>query len=399
MKNKIVLAYSGGLDTSAIIPWLKEVHQAEVIAYCCDLGNQPNEALLQQRALDLGASDFIFEDLKSLFASDFVFPMQRAGATYQEDYLLGTAIARPIIAYRIAKHAKKIGAYGIAHGATGKGNDHIRFEKTWASLSPETKLIAPWKEWCFKGRRDLLSYLSGKGYEFDSDINPQFSVDSNLFHCSTEGGILEHLEQDYNHDDILKFTSPNKTNDVSELHLEFENGYPTKINGTSLKPVQVLKLLNEVAGKHGIGVVDIVEERSNGIKSRGIYETPGGTLIAFATKQLKQICWDRKLSQLGSYLAKEYGQLIYDGDWYTPARFSLESFFQRAAKKLDGQIALRLKGPSIQVINRSSPFNLYRKEHVSFEEDELGFYQASLGYSKFITYPNLMAGKVGEVER
>ena len=397
MKSKIVLAYSGGLDTSAIIPWLKENYKAEVIAYCCDVGNLPNESWLKNRAMNLGASEFIFENLNDLFVDDFVFQMLRAGATYQDDYLLGTAIARPLIAERIAIKAKELGATAIAHGATGKGNDQLRFEKAWAYLVPDLKIISPWREWSFKGRSDLLNYLAQKGFELEFDSGSEYSIDSNLLHTSTEGSYLENIESQYKPEEI-EALSKIDNNSSTDLTIQFEGGFPVGINEKSFSGANLLKKLNEIGMKHGLGVVDLVEERMNGIKSRGIYVTPGGTLLQFALKQLKQICWSKEMYQLSQGLSQSYGDYIYDGAWFSEPRFALEEFFKRASLNLNGEIGLKLKGTQIIVTKRMSPFNLYNSKHVSFEEDEIGFNKAAEGYIVFATYPSKMAGLTSRVQ-
>lgn len=394
MKNVTVLAYSGGLDTSAIIPWLIENYDTEVIAYCCDLGSQPEADRMHRNSMAYGAKEFVFEDLKEVFCEDYVFPMLRSGAKYQEDYLLGTAIARPLIAERIAHCAQKHGAQFICHGATGKGNDHIRFEKSWAYLVPDVKIIAPWKTWKFKGRTDLVEYLKTKGFEYKSSVQPEYSVDTNLLHLSTEGGPLENIEVEFKEADVFQWTQADVSKEVDTLEIDFENGIPTLVNGNKMQAQDLLDQLNLLGGKHGIGVVDLVEERANGIKSRGIYETPGGTLISFALKQLKQICWSRKLSRTAQMLSQEYGQIIYDGDWHSQSRNAIESFFKEASQSLTGKVVLKLNGSRIQVLKRQSPFSLYSSNAVSFETDQDNFNEASKGYTQFVTHPSRIEGRV-----
>jgi len=393
MKLKIVLAYSGGLDTSAIIPWLKKEYNAEVIAYCCDVGNMPNEKWLEERALSLGASQFIFEDLKERFVADFVYPMMRAGATYQEDYLLGTAIARPLIAERIALKSKEFGAQAIAHGSTGKGNDQLRFEKAWAYLVPELKVIAPWRSWKFKGRSDLESFLNDQGYHFKQNDSSLYSIDSNLLHTSTEGSLLEDVEGSYNPKEIESL-SLKPSQSTTNIEIVFDMGIPVALNDKKLKADEMLSLLNEIGQRHGIGIVDLVEERINGIKSRGIYATPGGSVLQFALKQIKQICWSKDLYRLSMILGQEYGQLVYDGCWFFESRFALEDFFKRASHSLTGVVGIKLVGSQIFVTKRQSQYSLYNKNHVSFEEDEIGFNKAASGYNIFATYPSKIAGLV-----
>ena len=398
MRKKIILAYSGGLDTSALIPWLKENQEADVVAYCCDVGNQPDPQWLRERALYLGACDFIFEDLREKFVNDFVYPMVRAGATYQQDYLLGTAIARPLIAERIAEYARREKATAIAHGATGKGNDHLRFERTWAYLLPNVQVIAPWKEWAFKSRRELKAYLDEKGFKLDLGVAGKYSVDSNLYHCSTEGSVLEDVDREYDPKDVLKWTDLAECAQCPEssFTIQFRKGLPVEFNGKSVEAEALLSQLNALGQKHGVGIVDLVEERANGIKSRGVYETPGGYLLHFATKQLKQICWGKELFRVASGLAAEYGQLIYDGQWHSTSRTAIEAFFARASENLTGEVGVKIVGSNLFVTRRRSPHSLYNAKHVSFEEDGLGFNQASAHYTLFATYPNKMAGFANE---
>ena len=392
MNNTTILAYSGGLDTSAIIPWLIENYNTKVIAYCCDLGNQPEVKKIKTNAYKYGASDFIFEDLKDKFVNDFAYKSLRAGATYQGEYLLGTAIARPLIAERIAAYAEKHNAQYIAHGATGKGNDHIRFEKSWAFLLPEVEILAPWKIWNYKGRADLISYLKTKGFSYEVDSGSDYSIDSNLLHISTEGGSLEDITQPYNFEEVL---SPQQNmNETTNLSLEFSNGILTRVNNEACTGAASLELLNTIGMANGIGTLDLVEERFNGIKSRGIYKTPGGSILFFAIGQLKQICWNRKQWRIAQQLADYYGDLIYDGDWHTEACQSVESFFSRACKSLSGSVDLKIQHGKMLLAGRKSPFSLYNKTDASFEDDEHGFYAASSGYSKFATYPSLIEGKI-----
>ncbi len=397
MPQKILLAYSGGLDTSAIIPWLKETYNADIYAYCCDVGNLPDEKILKERALRLGAKEFFFEDKRDDFVQDYVYPMARAGATYQDDYLLGTAIARPLQAARVAAVAKDLGVFAIAHGATGKGNDQLRFEKAWAYLAPEIKVIAPWKEWDFKGRQQLVQYLKSHAYEYQGEIDPKYSVDANLFHRSCEGGILEDIGMPFDKEEVLELICPPSKTDAKAsvvITLGFEKGFAVSLNGVPLTPRKILETLNDLGSAQGIGIVDLVEERMNGIKSRGIYETPGGTILYAATKAIKQICWNRDLASLASSLADKYGAFIYDGLWHTDARLSLEAFFNQASTNLCGEIVLELVGGHIFVMKRQSPYSLYNQALVSFEEDTFDLNSAAKGHCHIEKYSHWLAGKV-----
>lgn len=396
MAKKIVLSFSGGLDTSAIVLWLKQNYKADVIAYCCDVGNLPSEDTLRKRAEELGAADFIFEDLKETFAKDYVFPLLRSGALYQNEYLLGTAIARPLIAERVAYYAKKEKANAIAHGATGKGNDQIRFERAWAYLVPEIELIAPWKIWDFKGRTDLIKYIEQQGFSYKGEVHPRYSVDANLLHNSSEGGILENLTQDYNPEEIFQFlTPPSKVSrDFTDVQLNFENGIPTHLNAKAMTAASMLTELNTIGGKHGIGLVDLVEERVTGVKSRGIYETPGGTILYKALQNIKQMCWNRDVHSTSTMLANVYANMVYDGLWHSDARLNLEGYFLQASKKLTGSIGLRLQNGSIFINSRQSPYSLYSEKIVSFEEDTFGLNKAAKDYCRVLTFSQWQAGQL-----
>lgn len=394
MTKKILLAFSGGLDTSAIIPWLKDTYKAEVIAYCADLGNAPDGEYLKSWAKQLGASDFIFEDLKDKFATEFAFVATRAGATYQDDYLLGTALGRPLIAERIAYFAKKLGCDAIAHGATGKGNDQLRFEKSWAYLVPEIEVIAPWKKWNFTGRKELIEFLATKGIIFENK-EKLFSVDVNLFHRSCEGGVLENITKEYDPASVYEWVAtPDKAlKDGVTVNITFKDGMPTAVNGAAMGPAALLTQLNKVAGVAGIGVLDLVEERTIGIKSRGVYETPGGTLLHLAVKNLKHLTWNRELQSLARTIGESYGAAIYDGHWHSSTRFAAEAFFNQASKTLNGDIKLKLEGGQARVISRQSNFALYDEAGVSFEIDQYQMNKHANGYSKTVCYGPWKAGQ------
>ncbi len=399
MKKKIILAYSGGLDTSAIIPWLIENYDAEVIAYCSDLGNAPDAEWLKSRAMELGASKFIFEDLKEELVADYVFPAIRAGAIYQDDYLLGTALGRPLISERVAAIANELGASAICHGATGKGNDQIRFERAWAYLAPEVEVIAPWKIWEFKGRTDLIEYLEDKGFDAKAKES-RFSIDVNLLHRSCEGDVLEDPELPYDPSEIYEWTAPHHaaTNEATEISIEFERGIPVGVDGKRLSPATIISTLNEIGGRHGIGIADLVEERTNGVKSRGIYETPGGTILHRAVKVMKHLCWDRPTLTIGSQLGREYADIVYDGMWHSDARAALDAFFERASEVLTGVVTMKLQNGHIMISGRRSPFSLYSGKLVSFEEDEFGLNKASAGFCKTLNFRQRQCGMRNNVK-
>lgn len=390
-KTKMVLAYSGGLDTSAIIPWLIDNYDAEVICFCADLGDAPDEKEIEEKAYKLGAKHFTFKDYKDKFVQDFVYPLARAGAIYQEDYLLGTAIARPLIGEGLAEAVQEHGATHVVHGATGKGNDQVRFERAIAYLLPETEILAPWKVWDMKGRTDLQKYLAAKGHDV-SLVEKTYSVDENLLHRSCEGGILEDITQPYPEEEVL--TPASVARDASEkITLEFIDGYLYSINSHQYSPYESLNFLNELGRKYAIGTVDLVEERTNGIKSRGIYETPGGTILFDAIKQLKSICFDRKLLSISKLNALQYAELVYDGLWHSQARRSLDGFFNEASLVLTGTIEYEVSYKQLKLRQRKSQYSLYDQQLVSFDEDEFDLHHASHGFCRTLCLTSVQQGK------
>ena len=367
--KKIVLAYSGGLDTSVILKWLIEKYQCPVVAYCADLGQEEDWEEIREKGLKCGAEKVIIRDLKEEFVKDYVFFAIKAGARYEDWYLLGTALARPLIAKEQVKIAKEEGADAVAHGATGKGNDQVRFELTYASLAPDLKIIAPWREWDFKGRTDLIEYA--KTHDIPVPVTPEkpYSIDANLFHISYEGGILEDPWQEPPEDMFIMTVSPEKAPDKPEyIEIEFEQGEPVAINGKKLSPAQLLATLNKLGGKHGIGRVDMVENRFVGIKSRGIYETPGGTILHIAHRALEQITLDREVMRLKDILMPKIAELIYYGLWFSPEFQSLKEFIEKTQEKVTGVVRLKLYKGNVIVAGRKSPYSLYHKSLASFEE-------------------------------
>ncbi len=367
--KKIVLAYSGGLDTSVILKWLIEKYQCPVVAYCADLGQEEDWEEIREKGLKCGAEKVIIRDLKEEFVKDYVFFAIKAGARYEDWYLLGTALARPLIAKEQVKIAKEEGADAVAHGATGKGNDQVRFELTYASLAPDLKIIAPWREWDFKGRTDLIEYA--KTHDIPVPVTPEkpYSIDANLFHISYEGGILEDPWQEPPEDMFIMTVSPEKAPDKPEyIEIEFEQGEPVAINGKKLSPAQLLATLNKLGGKHGIGRVDMVENRFVGIKSRGIYETPGGTILHIAHRALEQITLDREVMRLKDILMPKIAELIYYGLWFSPEFQSLKELIEKTQEKVTGVVRLKLYKGNVIVAGRKSPYSLYHKSLASFEE-------------------------------
>jgi argininosuccinate synthase len=377
--RRIVLAYSGGLDTSVILRWLVDRYQAEVIAFCADLGQAEELDGLDAKARATGAVKCIVEDLREEFARDFVFPMFRAGAIYEGQYLLGTSIARPLIAKRQVEVAHAEGADAVAHGATGKGNDQVRFELTFAALGPELIVIAPWREWDFKGRADLIAYAEAQRIPITVTAEKPYSSDRNLLHVSYEGGILEDpMRAPY--DDMFQLTvAPEQAPDqAQEIEVTLESGVPVAVDGERLSPAALLSRLNTVAGAHGIGRVDLVENRYVGLKSRGVYETPGGTVLRQAFQAVESLTLDREVLHLRDWLAPRYAELVYYGYWFAPERSMLQAAIDEAARAVTGTARLRLYKGSVRTVGRTAPRSLYDPRLASFEEAG-GYHQADAG--------------------
>ncbi len=369
--KKIVLAYSGGLDTSVILKWLIEKYKCPVIAFCADLGQKENWDEIKEKGIKCGAEKVIIRDLREEFVKNYVYFAIKAGAIYENWYMLGTALARPLIAKEQVKIARDEEADALAHGATGKGNDQVRFELTYTALAPDLKIIAPWREWEFKGRTDLIEYAKKQGIPVPVTLEKPYSIDANLFHISYEGGILEDLWQEPPEDMFIMTVSPEKAPDKPEyIEIEFEKGEPVSINGEKLNPVELLSKLNEIGGKHGIGRVDMVENRFVGLKSRGIYETPGGTILHIAHRALEQITLDREVMRIKDTLMPKVSELIYYGFWYSPEFQSLKNFIEKTQEKVSGIIRLKLYKGNVFVAGRKSPYSLYKKELASFDEKE-----------------------------
>lgn len=385
--KKALLAYSGGLDTSAILVWLREEMKFDVYCYCCDLGNQPAEDWLKERAKSFGAKDFIFEDMKEEFSHNYAMDVVRSGALYEGEYLLGTAIGRPLIAKRMSDWADKLNIDCLVHGATGKGNDQLRLEQSWSYLCPDKQILAPWKEWEFEGRSDLLHYLESKGYHYEGESKGKYSIDENLFHKSTEGAELEDIESDYDYNSIL---GKKDKNDERKFQIEFQHGFPIKINNNNVTTFEAFEILNKIGADNSIGIVDIVEERVNGIKSRGIYQTPGGKILSYTLKKLKEINWSHKLTKISNSMAIEYAELIYEGAWFSQAKQSLDSFFEQACQSLNGVIIIEISKSNLRVVSRKSEKSLYSKSLVSFEEDRFKINQSSKGFclTRNLSYMN-----------
>jgi argininosuccinate synthase len=367
--RRIVLAYSGGLDTSVILRWLVDRYGAQVVAFCADLGQADELHGLDEKARATGAVKTIVEDLREEFVRDFVFPMFRAGAIYESQYLLGTSIARPLIAKRQVEIARQEGADAVAHGATGKGNDQVRFELTYAALAPELTVIAPWREWEFAGRADLVAYAERRKIPITVTAEKPYSSDRNLLHVSYEGGMLEDPWRAPS-DDMFQLTvAPEQAPDrPEEIQIEIEAGVPVAVNGERLSPAALLARLNALAGAHGVGRADVVENRYVGIKSRGVYETPGGTVLRAAFQAVESLTLDREVVHLRDTLVPRYAEMVYYGYWFAPEREMLQAAIDEAARAVTGTARLRLYRGSVRIVGRSAPGSLYDPRLVSFDE-------------------------------
>ena len=371
-KKRIVLAYSGGLDTSIILKWLQEKYDAEIICYTADIGQEINQKKIISNAKKLGVNKIIINDLKNIFVKEYVFPMIRGHAIYEGVYLLGTSIARPLIAKDQIKIAKKYKAYAVSHGATGKGNDQVRFELGYHYFGPKIKIIAPWRIWKLKSRTDLINYAKKHGIPIPKDKKgaPPFSVDDNLFHTSTEGKVLENPENSAPEFIFQRTASPEKApNKPTFVKINFKNGDPIGINGKKLQPSKLLEKLNLLAGKNGIGRVDLVENRFLGIKSRGVYETPGGTLLIHAHRAIESVTLDKETMHKKDKIMSRYAELIYNGYWYSKERFKLQKIVDLKKNKVNGTVKLKLYKGNVTIESRITNSKAYSTKRVSFEEN------------------------------
>ncbi len=375
---KIVLAYSGGLDTSVLLSWIKEKYQAEVIAFCADIGQQDELRGLEKKAMKTGASKIYIDDLREEFARDFIFPMMQAGAVYENQYFLGTSIARPLIAKRMIEIARREKADAIAHGATGKGNDQVRFELTAAALAPELNVIAPWRDGSFRaqfpGRAEMIEYCEEKGIPVQATAKKPYSMDRNLLHISFEAGILEDPWLDASapeHKAMYKLSvSPEDApNEPEYATLDFDKGDCVAVNGKKLSPLGVMETLNKLGGRHGVGRVDLVENRFVGMKSRGVYETPGGAIVHFAHRQVESITMDREVMHLRDSLIPKYGELVYYGFWFSPERLALQALVTESQKNVTGTARVKLYKGNIINAGRKSPVSLYNPNIATMEAD------------------------------
>ena len=383
--RRIVLAYSGGLDTSIILKWLQEKYDTEVVCYIADIGQDEDLAIAERKAYALGAHKVFVEDLRDVFVEDYVAPMFRANALYESAYLLGTAIARPLIAKRQIELARKLDADAVAHGATGKGNDQVRFELTYRALAPELRVIAPWRIWDFQGREALIEWASSRQIPVPKDKRGEapFSVDANLLHISAEGKVLEDPSQEAPEFVYSRTRAPQDApDDACVLAIDFRNGAPCGIDGKEGSTRFCLERLNAIGGEHAVGRLDLVENRQIGMKSRGVYETPGGTLWLFAKRALESLTLDRELVRLRDQLIPQYAALLYNGLWFSPEREALQKLFDHHQPFVEGRVRLRLYKGSITLLGRESPHSLYSAEHATFESDSVFDQKDAEGFIK-----------------
>ena len=369
---KVVLAYSGGLDTSVILAWLREEYSADVVTYTADVGQGEEVGEAVAKAMDTGAVDALVGDLRESFVTDAVFPSLRAAAVYETEYLLGTSLARPIITKGLVETAREHGADAIAHGATGKGNDQVRFELSTAALAPELKTIAPWREWKLNGRADLVAYAEERGIPTPVTNESPYSMDANLYHISYEGGILEDPWASPPREIFRMTTDPEDAPDApQEVVVGLKAGNPVSVDGETLGPVELLSHLNELAGSHGVGRIDIVENRFVGIKSRGVYETPGGTVLHAARRAVESIVLDREVLHLRDALAQQYARIVYNGFWYSPERRTLQATMDQIQSAVTGEARLVLYKGTVRIVGRRSPNSIYDADVATFEADDV----------------------------
>jgi len=389
MPRTIVLAYSGGLDTSIIVPWLRENYDARVICVAADIGQDREELRgVREKAIASGAEECYIEDLREEFVRDFIFPTLRAGAVYNRKYLLGTAMARPLIAKRQVEIARRVGADALAHGCTGKGNDQVRFEMTFATLAPDLPVIAPWREWDIRSREDAIDYAASRGIPIAATKEKIYSRDANLWHLSHEGGNLEDPNSAPKPDMFMLTTEPVHAPDAPEdVVIGFEHGTPVTVNGKALGPVALVAELNAIGGRHGVGRIDLVEDRMVGMKSRGVYETPGGTLLYSAHSELEQLVLDRRTLSAKDLIAPRYADLVYEGRWWTTEREAYDAFVNVTQQRLTGTVTLRLYKGSVQVVGRQSAHALYDERFVTFGEDDVYEQSDAAGFIRLFALP------------
>jgi argininosuccinate synthase len=370
--KKVVLAYSGGLDTSVIVPWLKENYHCDVVCFTADVGQVDELEGLEAKALASGASQLVVHDLREEFAEEYIFPVLRAGAVYERRYLLGTSMARPVIAKHQVEVAHQVGADAVAHGATGKGNDQVRFELTYTALDPRLKVIAPWREWEIRSREDAIAYAQARNIPVTASLKSIYSRDWNLWHLSHEGGPLEEPWQEPGEDMYQISISPEAApNEPEYIEIVFDSGTPVKVNGEKLSPAQVVACLNELGAKHGIGRADMVESRLVGMKSHGVYETPGGTILLAAHREIESLVLDKETLLYKDQVALKYAELVYNGMWFSPLREALAAFVDSTQGPVTGEVRLKLYKGNVIPVGRRSPFSLYREDFATFGKEDV----------------------------
>ncbi len=386
--KKVVLAYSGGLDTSIIVPWLKNTYGCQVICFTANLGQGDELSGLEEKALKSGASKIYIEDLREEFITDYIYPTMMAGAIYERKYLLGTSFARPLIAKRQVEIAELEGADAVAHGCTGKGNDQVRFELTYQALNPRLKVIAPWREWNIRSREDALDYAAEHNVPVSSTLKSIYSRDGNIWHLSHEGGLLEDPWQEPEEAMFQRTVSPEQAPDEPEyVTIDFQQGIPKRVNGEAKGPIALLETLNELGARHGIGRVDLVENRLVGMKSRGVYETPGGTILVEAHQALEQLCLDKETLHFKQMVALRYAELVYNGQWFTPLREALDAFVRSTQQTMTGQVRLKLYKGNVILVGRRSPYSLYREDYATFGESDVYNQADAEGFIKLFGLP------------
>lgn len=389
MKEKVILAYSGGLDTSIIVPWLKENYDFEVIAVCLDVGQDDDMDEVKAKAIKTGASKVYIEDLKEEFITEYLYKGIKSGALYEGKYLLGTAFARPSMAKRLVEIAHLEDSKYICHGCTGKGNDQVRFEVGIASFDPTIKIIAPWRIWDIKSREEAIDYAEARGIDLNVTKEKIYSRDQNLWHISHEGGDLEDPKNEHSTELYMMVTPPEKAPDIAEyVEIYFEKGIPLKVNGIALSPIDLLCTLNKIAGKNGVGVIDIVENRLVGMKSRGVYETPGGTLLYAAHGELERLTLDKQTYHYKQLIAQKYGELLYDGLWFTTLRESIDAFVDITQQTVTGSVKLKLYKGNIMCASIDTPYALYSEEISSFSTGTLFDHKDSAGFINLYSLPS-----------
>lgn len=386
--EKVVLAYSGGLDTSVILKWLENTYKYDVIAVCIDVGQDEDLSSVKTKALSTGAIKAYVIDVREEFITDYIYPTLKASAIYEDDYLLGTSFARPLIAKKLVEIAEKEGAVAIAHGATGKGNDQVRFEATIKALNPTLKIIAPWRIWDLKSREDCIDYALKNNIPIPVTKKDIYSRDQNIWHLSHEGGDLENPWNEHPQSLYKMSVSPEKAPDKAEyVEIAFYKGVPISVNGVSYKPVEMLSFLNKVGGAHGVGIIDIIENRLVGMKSRGVYETPGGTILYEAHKALEKLTLDRSTLSFKKTVSEKYAQLVYDGLWYSPLKEALDKFVDSTQENVTGVVKVKLYKGSCSSVATASAYSLYNEAYVTFGEDDVYNQKDAEGFINLFTLP------------